>query len=94
MICLETPEGGEKKNNYRGNGEDKKCISVAGIIKINVRQPGYTMYKTPEYLLPLKEHPYRNQQKSENEKPRENYINEKPQVGAPFIKNCRYNKEK
>lgn len=94
MVCLETSECGEKKNNYRGNSEDEKCISVAGIIQIYVWKPGSAMYQTPEYLLSFKEHPYRNQKQSENEKSGKNDVNKEPQVGAPFVKNCGYNKEK
>jgi hypothetical protein len=94
MISLETAQGGEKKYNYSCNGKDEKCISVAGIIEINIWETSYPMHQTPEYLFPFKEHPDRNQQKSENEKTGENYINKKPQIGAPFVKNCGYNKEK
>jgi hypothetical protein len=63
MICLETAEGGEKENNNSCNGKDEKCISVAGIIEINIREPSCPMNQIPEYLFPFKEHPQRNQQK-------------------------------
>jgi hypothetical protein len=88
MICFETSEGGEKEYNNSSNGEDEKCISVAWIIQIYVRKASYPMNQTPEYLFPFEEHPDRNQQKSENEEPREDYINKEPQIGASFVKNC------
>ena len=94
MICFEASKCREKQYNYCGNSEYEKCISVTWIIQVYVRKASYPMYQTPEYLLPFKEHPDRHQKKTKNKEPRQYNINKKPQVGAPFIKNCGYDEEK
>jgi hypothetical protein len=52
------------------------------------------MNETSEDLFAFDEHPYRDQQQSENKKTGENYIDKKPEVGAPFVKDGGYYKEK
>jgi hypothetical protein len=94
MKCLEASQGGEKQYNDGSNSEDKKGISVAWVIKIYVWKACRFMNQTLEDLFSFKEHPDRNQKKSENKKPGEYYINKKPQIGTPFVKNGGYHKEK